>query len=113
MTAFWTRIEQGLPEQPGWYIGLCGDTPETLRFDGSGWHHTRITRDLAQPRAWAAYDALPALNDAPEQPEALCGAQTMATSAPLSTWGFKPRHMRHSYCAECARIAGISVEAAR
>ena len=70
MNAFWTRTEQGLPEQPGWYIGLCGDTPETLRFVGSGWHHTRITRDLAQPRAWAAFDALPALNDVQEQPEA-------------------------------------------
>lgn len=40
----------------------------------------------------------------------LCGAQTMATSAPLSSWGFKPSHMRHSYCAECARLAGLGVE---
>lgn len=37
----------------------------------------------------------------------LCGAKTMSTGAPLSSWGFKPSHMRHSYCDECAEKAGI------
>ena len=37
---------------------------------------------------------------------ALCGAKTMATSAPLSSWGFIPRHFpTGGYCAECVRIA--------
>lgn len=38
---------------------------------------------------------------------ALCGALTMATEAPLSSWGFKPGHIPHSYCSECERMAGI------
>lgn len=38
----------------------------------------------------------------------LCGATTMATCAPIDSWGFKPSHMRHSYCAECATKAGIT-----
>lgn len=32
---------------------------------------------------------------------AICGAKTMPCAAPLSSWGFKPEHMRTSYCAEC------------
>ena len=43
----------------------------------------------------------------------LCGAQTMATCAPLSTWGFKPGHIRHSYCTECARLAGLGADTVR
>ena len=39
--------------------------------------------------------------------EALCGARTMYSAAPLDSWGYKPDHMPASYCAECARIAGI------
>jgi len=37
----------------------------------------------------------------------LCGDRTMATSAPLSSWGHKPAHYRSSYCQECARAAGL------
>lgn len=33
--------------------------------------------------------------------KSLCGKRTMATGAPLDSWGFKPTHMPTSYCAEC------------
>ena len=45
-----------------------------------------------------------ALIDASPTP-ALCGARTMATSAPLSSWGFAPAHIPTSYCAKCEEIA--------
>ena len=35
---------------------------------------------------------------------ALCGAKTMQSNAPLSSWGFVG-HLRERYCAECARLA--------
>lgn len=35
---------------------------------------------------------------------ALCGAHTMQTSAPNSSWGFKG-HLNESYCSKCAEIA--------
>lgn len=37
----------------------------------------------------------------------LCGARTMATSAPLKSWGFRPAHFRSSYCETCASMAGL------
>lgn len=36
---------------------------------------------------------------------AICGAKTMPCSAPLESWGHKPKHMRSSYCKECERLA--------
>ena len=40
--------------------------------------------------------------------EALCGAKTMWSGAPLDTWGFKPEHMPSSYCEDCERISQAS-----
>lgn len=37
----------------------------------------------------------------------LCGARTMRSSAPLSSWGYKPDHMPSSYCKDCEKLAGI------
>lgn len=44
--------------------------------------------------------------------KALCGAKTMSCGLPVTSWGFKPGHMRSSYCAECASIGGITSAAA-
>lgn len=40
--------------------------------------------------------------------QGLCGARTMGTGMRVEDWGARPGHMRHSYCAECARQAGIT-----
>ncbi len=37
--------------------------------------------------------------------KSLCGKQTMPTAAPLSSWGFYPKHMPTSYCRECKTLA--------
>ncbi len=37
--------------------------------------------------------------------KALCGAQTMPSHAPLSSWRHKPDHMRSSYCDKCEALA--------
>ena len=49
------------------------------------------------------------LTDKDSDAVALCGAQTMHTAAPLSSWGFAghPGHIRYRYCKECEKLAGI------
>jgi hypothetical protein len=37
--------------------------------------------------------------------KSLCGKQTMSCNSPVESWGFKPKHMPSSYCADCERIA--------
>lgn len=34
----------------------------------------------------------------------LCGAQTMHTSLPLSSWGFKSKHIPEGYCETCQTL---------
>ena len=41
-------------------------------------------------------------NGTPEK--ALCGARTMSTSLPMSTWGHKSDHIPESYCEECEKM---------
>jgi hypothetical protein len=38
--------------------------------------------------------------------KALCGAQTMKTSIPVSAWGHRSEHIRERYCKECEELAG-------
>lgn len=37
--------------------------------------------------------------------KALCGAKTMPTGVPKSSWGFRG-HLNERYCKECERLAG-------
>jgi hypothetical protein len=43
---------------------------------------------------------------------ALCGAMTMSTAAPLSSWGYKPTHIPTSYCETCEQLARQEVHGA-
>ena len=33
--------------------------------------------------------------------QAYCGAVTMSTHVAWNSWGYKPKHIPHSYCKEC------------
>ena len=64
----WRDVSDELPIESGWYIGVeRSGTVGPLRWDGSYWHHTRPTRDLACPSHWmplpAALSALGVLED--------------------------------------------------
>jgi len=41
----------------------------------------------------------------------LCGAQTMYTAIPLSSWGAKS-HLNERYCADCQRLGEAGLRAA-
>lgn len=43
--------------------------------------------------------------------EALCGAATMASEAPLESWG-TVTHVGEKYCGECGRLAGMKANRA-
>jgi hypothetical protein len=47
------------PPVPGWYWAIEHDKPEPMRWSGTYWNHTRMTRDLAQPRLWHAAPSAP------------------------------------------------------
>jgi hypothetical protein len=38
----------------------------------------------------------------------LCGAKTMYTSVPLSSWGFKG-HLNETYCQKCAKAGALAL----
>lgn len=51
----WVPVSDSVPPRAGWYLGCNYGNVEPLRFDGSNWQHTRITRDLAMPSHWADF----------------------------------------------------------